>query len=143
MGGRIVGAMLDQPGSVLGDYEIEIVLVRTFEFAAAENQSVVIGVSAWFDQCECALDCVRPRRRVGRIPVRSGLRIGGVKSGPHRHELDGARTIRVRRGGAAIDPDLPSLRRLRSRQSRNRKHEYGGYYRALHVEPPGNIDGSR
>src|SRR6478735_221838 len=62
MGGRIVGAMLDQPGSVLGDYEIEIVLVRTFEFAAAENQSVVIGVSAWFDQCECALDCVRPRR---------------------------------------------------------------------------------
>ena len=111
-GGRVAVAALDQPRPVLRHHEVQILLLRAFETAAAEHQAVIIGVAARLHQRKRALQRVRARRGVRRIPIHRRLRIGRVEARPHGDELDRAGGVRVRRRRAAIDAHLPALRRL-------------------------------
>ena len=66
--GLLSGPVLDDEGAVLGDQEVDVVLGRRTEIGAAEDQAVVVGVTARLGQVEGGRRGEVARRRVGRIP---------------------------------------------------------------------------
>src|SRR5439155_555420 len=58
VGSRLAVAALDQPRPVLRDQEVQILLLRAFEIAAAEHQTVIVGVAARLHQCKRALESI-------------------------------------------------------------------------------------
>src|ERR1017187_2125403 len=65
--GRFAVAAFDQPCTVLRHHKVQIALLRTFDTAAAEHQTVVVGVAARLHQRKHALDSISARRGIRRI----------------------------------------------------------------------------
>jgi len=98
--------------SVLGNQEVQIVLVGAFKIASAEHEAVVVGVAARLQQLERALERVVAGDGARRVPEHRGLRGRRMESRPGGHELDGAGGIRIRRARAPIGADFPAFRGL-------------------------------
>src|SRR5579872_7230471 len=107
---RIAVAALDQPRAVLGHLEIQILLLRSFEIGSAENQPIVVRMSAGLHQSERAFQCVIAGRSIGRVPVHRCLRVRGMESGSRRNELYGTSGVRVGGGRTSVHADLPTFR---------------------------------
>ncbi len=64
----VVGPVLDDVGTVLGDQKVEIVLLFSLQCAAAEDQTIVVHVTARLEQGELAFERVGAGCSVGRVP---------------------------------------------------------------------------